>query len=208
MGRIMYIVFEGLLGTGKTTQSKRLAEELKSRFPNRTILWSREPGGSEISESIRTLAQGTQFTEEMDPICEAYLFAAARAQSLRTAIRPVLDQNGIVIADRSFASSVAWQGFGRGLGLEKILEINQVAIENHLPDVIIELDLDPETALKRTFDAKGDKFETLPLDFHERCREGYRALSEHPLMKARWQRIDATGTADEVYEKIKQKIAL
>jgi len=198
----MYIVFEGLIGSGKTTQSKRLAAELQQQFPDRHVLWTREPGGSAIAEAIRLLAQATPFDEPMEPIAEAYLFAAARAQSLRSVITPALANNGIVISDRSFASSVAWQGFGRGLGLEKILEINSVAIEGHLPDLIIELDLDATVAVQRTFDAKGDKFESLPLDFHERCREGYRALSLHPSVKDRWHTIDATGTEDEVYEKI------
>ncbi len=204
----MYIVFEGLIGSGKTTQSKRLAAELKQQFPDRSVLWTREPGGSDIAEAIRLLAQATPFGENMEPVCEAYLFAAARAQSLRSVVAPALANNGIVISDRSFASSVAWQGFGRGLGLEKILEINSAAIEGHLPDVIIELDLDPAVAVQRTFDAKGDKFESLPLDFHERCREGYRVLSTHPLVKDRWHTIDATGTEDEVYQRIKQKTAL
>jgi dTMP kinase len=204
----MYIVFEGLIGSGKTTQSKRLAAELQSRYPERKVLWTREPGGSDIAEAIRLLAQATPFGENMEPVCEAYLFAAARAQSLRSVIAPALANNGIVIADRSFASSVAWQGFGRGLGMEKVLDINKVAIEDHLPDIIVELDLNPAIAVQRTFDAKGDKFESLPLDFHERCREGYRALSAHPLVQDRWHRIDATGTEDEVYQRIKQKTAL
>lgn len=198
----MYIVFEGLIGSGKTTQSKRLVDDLKNRFPDREVIWTREPGGCEIAEAIRTIAQATPFTEKMDPVCEAYLFASARAQSLRSTVAPVLARNGIVVADRSFASSVAWQGFGQGLGLDKILEINRPAIDNLLPDLIIELAMDPALAMSRTFDAKGDKFETMPLDFHERCAKCYQELAKHPLVSNIWKTIDAAGSKDEVYQKI------
>ncbi len=197
-----YIVFEGVVGTGKTTQSKRLAEDLKKRYPNRPVLWTREPGGSEIAEAIRALVQATSFQERMDPICEAYLYAAARAQSLRAVVMPVLKQHGIVIADRSFCTSVAWQGFGRGLGIDMVLDINLRAIGECLPNIVLEMDLDPTIGLKRTFDAKGDKFETMPREFFDKCVAGYRALSEHPILKSAWRRIDASGTQDEVFEKI------
>lgn len=197
-----YLVFEGVVGTGKTTQSKRLLEELKKRFPEKEIIWTREPGGSDIAEAIRVLVQGTPFTETMDPLCEAYLYAAARAQSLRIAVLPVLAKGGIVISDRSFCSSIAWQGFGRGLGLETILEVNKTAIKDLLPDLILEMDLDPEIGLKRTFDARGDKFETMPIEFFRSCVQGYRTLADHDLLKNRWQRIDGQGTPDEVFERV------
>jgi len=204
----MYIVFEGLLGTGKTTQSKALVEYLKTKFPDRQVIWTREPGGSDIAEAIRLLVQATPFTEDMDPICEAYLYASARAQSLRRVVKPVLDQGGIVVADRSFCTSVAWQGFGRGLGLETVLGINAKAIEGLLPDLVIQLDLDPAVALARTSDARGDKFETQPLDFHKLCAEGYKALAEHPLLKDKWRIIDASGTQEEVRQRIISSLVL
>lgn len=197
-----YIVFEGVVGTGKTTQSKRLVEELKKRFPEREIIWTREPGGSEIAEAIRVLVQGTPFTEAMDPICEAYLYASARAQSLRAVVAPVLNRGGIVISDRSFCTSIAWQGFGRGLELDTILKINESAVKDVLPDIIIEMDLDPTIGLQRTFDARGDKFETMPIEFFRSCVTGYHALAEHKLTKDRWHRIDGVGTPDEVFERV------
>ncbi|MFA5946014.1 MAG: dTMP kinase [Patescibacteria group bacterium] len=203
----MYIVFEGLLGTGKTTQSKALVESLKARFPERKVIWTREPGGSDIAEAIRLLVQATPFNEEMDPICEAYLYASARAQSLRRVVKPVLNAGGIVISDRSFCTSVAWQGFGRGLGLETVLGINAKAIEGLLPDLVIQLELDPAMALARTSDARGDKFETQPLDFHERCAEGYKALARHPLLKDRWRVIDASGTTEQVQQTILETLS-
>lgn len=197
-----YIVFEGVVGTGKTTQSKRLVEELKKRFPEREIIWTREPGGSEIAEAIRVLVQGTPFTEQMDPMCEAYLYASARAQSLRTVVLPVLARGGIVVSDRSFCTSIAWQGFGRGLGFETILEVNKTSVKDILPDLIIEMDLDPEIGLKRTFDARGDKFETMPIEFFRSCVAGYRALADHELLTDRWKRVDGQGTPDEVFGRV------
>lgn len=202
----MYIVFEGLLGSGKTTQSKRLVEFLKGAFPGREVIWTREPGGSEIADAVRALVQATPFTETMDPVCDAYLYAASRAQTLRSVVAPVIARGGIVVSDRSFASSVAIQGFGQGLGFEKVFEINMPAIANHLPDVIIELRVEPGNALARTSDAKGDKFESYPLDFHERCAEGYRALSEHPVVKNIWRTVDGTGTPDEVFAHVKDAL--
>lgn len=197
-----YIVFEGVVGTGKTTQSKRLVESLKTKYPNREVIWTREPGGSEIAEAIRVLVQGTPFNEAMDPICEAYLYASARAQSLRAVVKPALDRGAIVISDRSFCTSVAWQGFGRGLSLEKILTINASAIEGILPDLVFEMDIDPAVGLKRTFDARGDKFETMPIEFFQACVAGYQALSKHPLLAERWHRLDASGTIEEVSARI------
>lgn len=105
----MYIVFEGMVGSGKSTQSKKLFEYLQVKYPERKIIHVREPGSTIIAQEIRLLAQSRVFEEEMDPICEAYLYAASRAQSLRHMVKPTLDAGGIVIADRSFISSLAYQ---------------------------------------------------------------------------------------------------
>lgn len=202
MNRGYYIVFEGVVGTGKSTQSKQLQAYLANRFPDRQVIWTREPGGSEIAEAIRTVVQGTPFTETMNPICEAYLYAAARAQSLRTVVAPILEAGGIVVADRSFLTSVAWQGFGRELGFDTIWKINQAAIGDFLPDTVFYLDLDPTLSLARTFDAGGDKFETLPPAFFTRCREGYEFLNHHSDFASRWRQIDASGSREEVFARI------
>lgn len=197
-----YIVFEGVVGTGKTTQSKQLQAYLAHRFPDREVVWTREPGGSEIAEAIRTVAQGTPFTEAMDATCEAYLYAAARAQSLRTAVQPVLERGGIVVADRSFLSSVAWQGFGQGLGYDAVWRINEPAVEAHIPDAVVYLDLDVAAGMARTFDAAGDKFEKFPPEFFERCRDGYAFLSRHERFCNRWRTVDARGSREEVFARI------
>lgn len=125
----MYIVFEGIVGSGKSTQSKKLFEYLKEKYPDRNVIQVREPGSTIIAQEIRLLAQSRVFEEEMDSICEAYLYAASRAQSLRHLVRPTLESGGIVVADRSFISSLAYQGEARGIGLDRIMEINHYAIE-------------------------------------------------------------------------------
>lgn len=202
MSRGTYIVFEGVVGTGKTTQSKLLVERLKVAHPDREIVWTREPGGSEIAEAIRTVVQATPFAETMEPICEAYLYAAARAQSLRAVVKPALERGAVVVADRSFCTSVAWQGAARGLGTDLVLAINEIAIRDCMPDLVIEIDLDPEVGLKRTFDAKGDKFESMSVEFFRKCVEGYRLLSEHPLLAGKWHRISGEGSIEEVAARI------
>lgn len=199
-----YIVFEGVVGTGKSTQSKQLQTYLANRFPDREVVWTREPGGSEIAEAIRKVVQGTPFTEAMDPVCEAYLYAAARAQSLRTVVAPILERGGIVVADRSFLTSVAWQGFGHNLGFDAIWKINEAAVGQFVPDAILYLDLDLQQSLARTFDAAGDKFEKFPPEFFARCREGYDFLSRHERFASRWHRVDASGTREDVFARILQ----
>ncbi|MCW1891615.1 MAG: dTMP kinase [Candidatus Uhrbacteria bacterium] len=208
MSRGMYIVFEGVVGTGKTTQAKLLVERLKQQYPDREVVGTREPGGSEIAEAIRVLVQGTPFTENMDPICEAYLYASARAQSLRAVVLPVIERGGIVVADRSFCTSVAWQGAARGLGTELVLRINESAIQGCLPDAVIEIDLDPVIGLQRTFDKNGDKFESMPVEFFHACARGYQELSEHPMFAGKWHRVSGEGSIEDVSARIREIVSV
>lgn len=199
----MYIVFEGLVGAGKSEQSKRLYEYYLEKYPKKEVIWTREPGGSPIAEAIRTVVQGTKFSEEMDPICEAYLYASSRAQTLRRIVKPVLDKGGIVIADRSFFTSLSYQAFGRGLGPELVTNINQTAISSVIPDAIIFMDLDIKVGLSRTFDEAGDKFESLDISFFKKAYQGYKYSRDNlkDFYKA-WHDIDASGTRDEVFASI------
>ncbi len=202
MSRGCSFVFEGVVGTGKTTQSKRLVEESRQRYPNREIVWTREPGGDEVAEAIRLLAQGPLLADKMEPICEAYLFAAARAQSLRTVVKPAVERGAVVIADRNFVSSVAFQGFGRDLGLDTILAINQVALEVCRPDFILYLDTPPEVAIMRAQDKQGDKFESLDRAFFTKVAAGYQAMAQHPWTKDIWHSVDTNVSLEEVYQRI------
>lgn len=198
----MLIIFEGVVGSGKTTQSKKLVDYLKQRFPKKTVIWTREPGGCEIAEAIRKVVQATKFEEEMEPICEAYLYAAARAQSLRSVVKPVLDEGGIVVMDRSFITSLSFQGFGRGLGLDTVLTINETAIKGFKPNLVIYLKTGLKHAVERSFDKSGDKFESLDLSFFEKAEKGYLKIARHPLLKNQWVEIDGHGTISEVFERI------
>jgi dTMP kinase len=201
----MYIVFEGTVGTGKSTQSRLLFDFLKKNNSNREVVLTREPGGSEIADSIRKLVQGSKFEEKMDYVAEAYLYAASRAQTIRNVVSPVLEKKGIVISDRSFISSLAYQGVGRSLGIDKVMEINKTAV-SVMPDIIIYMDLDPKVGLSRTFDKDGDKFEKKDVDFFTKIRQTYLDISKSGLISGKWISIDATGTKEEVFAKIRRSL--
>lgn len=173
-----YVVLEALQKAGKSTQARLLHQALAGKFADREVVLTREPGGSEIAEAIRKLVQATPFVEEMEPVCEAYLYAAARAQSLRVAVQPVVERGGIVIADRSVDTSRVIQGHIRGLRIPVIDNINFVAIQDCKPDKRYFIDVDPEICFQRAQANcdKDDKFETMPLEFFEKSREGYLGL--------------------------------
>ena len=160
------------MGSGKSVQSQLFVSRLQKEFPNRLVVWTREPGGSEIAGEIRRVVQGMLFNEEMDPICEQYLYAASRAQTLRTIVGPVLERNGIVVADRSVFTSLAFQGYGRGLEIGTVMEINKVALGKIWPDIVVFLDLDLKVALARRKDTQGDKFEMMDKSFFNKVLKG------------------------------------
>ncbi|MFA6090348.1 MAG: dTMP kinase [Candidatus Gracilibacteria bacterium] len=198
----MYIVFEGMVGSGKSTQSKKLFEYLKATYPTRNIIHVREPGSTIIAQEIRLLAQAREFDEDMHPITEAYLYDAARAQLLNTVVKSTIDDGGIVIADRSFVSSLAYQGEARGLGFDMVMDINKEAVGKVLPDLVFSMQIDIDIALSRTFDAAGDKFEKLGREFFEGVQRGYEKASKLPILEKAWRTIDSHGTQDEVFAKI------
>lgn len=190
----LFISFEGSDGCGKTTQMKILAEWLK------TCGWrvkvTREPGGGSISEAIRALVLDPANTGMTDE-CEAYLFAASRAQHVRDTIRPALARGEIVLCDRFLDSSVAFQGAGRGMGPGKVMEINRCAVDGTLPDITFFLDIDPHTAMRRRLSATApDRIEQEKQDFVARV---YKAFDEIAKSEPeRVVRIPADGTIDEI----------
>ncbi|MBT6401491.1 dTMP kinase [candidate division WWE3 bacterium] len=200
----MYIVFEGIIRSGKTTQSKLLHRYLKNRFPKRRIKLTREPGGSQISEAIRKLVQATKFDKEMFPITDIYVYAASRAQALREVVKPALKNKGIVISDRSFITSMAYQGHTQGMGVEKVLEVNKVAIEGFVPDIVFFIDVDPKIALTRNLDIDGDKWESKDLAFFKKARKGYLELKDHPLLKESFVVIDGNQDIKAIHHDIVQ----
>lgn len=176
----IYLAFEGGEGWGKSTQAKILVGKLGEQFPERKIILTREPGGSPVAEEIRGTILNKRKGEQVELLAEAYLFAAARAQSLRSVVVPVLDESGIVISDRTFYSSIAYQGFGRELGWKKVLEINKEAGGDIKPDLVYLFDGDPEIGLARI--AKNgremNRLDAEELEFHRRTREGFLFLAQ------------------------------
>lgn len=193
----MYIVFEGIVGTGKTTHSKKLAQYLKKKYPKKKVIWTREPGGTEISQKVREIAQGSKYANEMDPICEVYLYAASRAQSLREIVKPALDKQNIVVADRSYITALVNQGIGKKLGIKKVMSINKEAVGNTVPDLVIFLDYGVEKSIKRTFDKEEDKWENFGTDFYKITRDGYIKISKMKQFKDKWITVKMNDSSVE-----------
>ncbi len=199
----MYIVLEGIVGSGKSTQVKKLVNFLRSEYPERGVISVREPGWTPIAEDIRHLAQRKEWeNEQMHPLTNTYLYAAARAQTLQMIVKPVLDRGDIVVSDRSFLSSCAIQWEAQWLGINMILWVNKSAVGKLLPDIILYLDIDIDTALSRTFDSSWDKFEKEWRDFYEAIVRGYEKCEKWNKIKDRFFRIDANGSEEEVFERI------
>lgn len=193
----IFISFEGPDGSGKTTQIKRFAEFLESR--GYSVIMTREPGGTRISEKIRSIILDPD-NAEMDGMTEALLYAAARAQHVAQLIRPSLEEGKIVLTDRFMDSSIAYQGYGRDLG-EKIRIINEYAVGDTHPDLTFFLDIDPLDGLKRAKNRDElDRLEQESLDFHKAVYEGYLKLSE--IYKDRYVHIDASKSVDDIFKDI------
>ena len=193
-----FIAFEGCEGAGKSTQIRLLSEYLKEK--NIPCLITREPGGGKISEEIRRIILDGKNTEMSDS-CEALLYAAARAQHLSDTVVPALERGDTVLCDRYIFSSFAYQGYGRGLPLSFLKEINAFAVEGHMPDVTLFLDIPSSRAFERKHGADpDDRMEQAGEAFHRRVYEGYKALlQEYP---DRLFAIDCSGTKYETSARI------
>lgn len=193
-----FITFEGCEGVGKSRQIKLLEEYLVKN--NIQYYFTREPGGTEISEQIRAIildGKNLAMTDE----CEALLYAAARVQLVKEEIEPRLNRGELVFCDRFLDSSLAYQGKARGLGYEFIKNINAYAYDNFMPDLTIFLNLSPEEAFKRKGGVdRADRVELSGMEFHKKVYEGYLELAkENP---SRFAVIDASGTKEETSGKI------
>jgi dTMP kinase len=194
MTKGMFITFEGPEGAGKTTIISMLAERLDNS------LLTREPGGIDIAEQIRNVILAKENTA-MDARTEALLYAAARRQHLVEKVKPALDEGKIVLCDRVVDSSLAYQGFARGLGVDEVLSINQFAILDMMPELTLYFDIEPELGFQRISKNKGREINRLDLeslDFHHKVREGYLLLLER--FPERMIRIDASRSLEEVFQ--------
>jgi dTMP kinase len=192
-----FITFEGCEGSGKSTQLKLLSQKLDELGVD--YILTREPGGSEIAEKIRDIILDGKNTAMCDE-CEALLYAAARVQHLKEKVAPALERGTLVICDRYIDSSLAYQGYARGLGEKFITEINSYALKEFCPDLTIFLNISPTAAFERKHGAdENDRMEQLGIDFHERVYKGYLSLlKKYPRISP----VDCSGTKWETSEKI------
>ncbi len=188
-----FIVFEGCEGAGKSTQMRLLSEYLKEKGVAHVV--TREPGGGEISEAIRKIILNGKFTEMTDE-CEALLYAAARVQHLADTVEPALRRGDTVLCDRYIFSSYAYQGYGRGLDMRFLRDINRYAAEHFMPDVTLFLDIPPVRAFERKHGAdENDRIEQAGAEFHEKVYRGYLRLAEE--YGDAFVAVDCSGTKYE-----------
>ena len=196
----IFITFEGPEGCGKTTQSRLLYEYLKKRSYN--CLYTREPGGTKTGEAIREILLKSDGINISD-ITELFLFEAARSQIVEEVIKPALDKKRIIICDRFYDATLAYQGYGGGLPLETIKTLNVIASSSIKPDLTILLDLDTATGLKRA-KAKGfDRMEEKRVAYHKRVRNGYLKLAKEDLK--RMKVIKVTETIDKTQNLVRRE---
>ena len=195
----LFVVFEGLDGSGKSTQVKILLDKLIS--DNYQVLPLREPGSTEIGEKILNLLDSKQ---ELTPIMEFLLFSISRSAVVNEKIKPALETNKIVLCDRYFYSSIAYQGAGRNLDKEYIDFTNQLIIDKTIPDIVFYLDLTWEEKINRKGIDKSYRFEKENKIFHDKVRQEYLSLARND--SDRWVVIDANLELDEISKLIYSKI--
>ncbi|NLU11140.1 MAG: dTMP kinase [Tepidanaerobacter acetatoxydans] len=190
------ITIEGPDGAGKTTQVKKISEYLRTK--GFKVLVTREPGGTSLGEKLRKLLL-TLEGEIPVPEAEALIYAASRAQLVKKVIVPALENGYIVLCDRFVDSSLAYQGWARGLGIKELTDINGWFLKNNWPDLTIILDVDPSQSLKRLSKEK-DRLESENLEFHKKVREGF--LKVHSMYPDRTRLVDASQNPEHVFEAV------
>lgn len=198
--RGLFITFEGPEGAGKTTVIDDLYRRLIDE--GKRVMLTREPGGIHISEAIREVILHIDHTE-MDAKTEALLYAAARRQHLVEKVIPALENGVIVLCDRFIDSSLAYQGYARGIGIEEVLKINEFAIEETMPNLTVFFDISPEKGLERVLsstDREKNRLDHEKLSFHQKVYEGYEQVIEK--YKNRIVKTDASLSKQEVCENV------
>ena len=206
----MFITFEGGEGSGKSTQIIALAHWIKSHYPNREIVITREPGGTAPAEEIRNiLVNGDK--DKITPQTEALLMVAARTENVHKIIRPALDRGAIILCDRFADSSRVYQALAHGTAIDQIDALHEFGFNNLQPDVTFFLDLPPEIGLERvakriseTADNTESRFEDKGLGFHKRVRDGYLSLAR--IFPDRFEIIDARQNINTITDQLIQII--
>lgn len=201
----VFISIEGPEGAGKTSVMAVVSERLKAE--GQKVLMTREPGGIKISEAIREVILNNEYIE-MDGKTEALLYAAARRQHLVEKVIPALEEGYIVLCDRFIDSSLAYQGYARGLGIEQVLKINEFAIEGTMPDLTIFFDISPEEGMARVLNNEGreqNRLDNEQLSFHRKVYEGYERIIQQ--YENRIVCTDASLQKAEVIENVYEIIA-
>lgn len=196
----MFITFEGGEGSGKTTLIAALRSYLEEM--NLSVVTTREPGGSRIAEKIRKVILDVENTD-MTPRTEALLYAASRVQHLDEVVIPALNASQIVLCDRYLDSSLAYQGYARGLGFESVLKINTYALD-YLPNLTFYIDLDPNIGLERIKNRSQNRLDKEQLAFHLKVREGYLKLAN--LYSSRISVINGNQPIEDIIKEVLAKI--
>ena len=195
MKKGMFITFEGADGCGKTTQMKLLAEYLEEKRVS--VVITREPGGKGLGEKVREIL--LNYDGPVSDRCESFLFLADRAQNIDTIVNPAVEEEKIVLCDRHIDSTVAYQGYGRGLDIERIKMLNNIATNWRKPDLTLVFDIDVETSMKRV-GAEKDRMESAGIEFHNRVREGYLEIAKQEPQRIKV--IDASKSIEEIHREV------
>jgi dTMP kinase len=193
-----FITFEGADGCGKTTQLNLLAEYLSKDFE---VISTREPGAKGLGTQLREIL--LNYDGEVAPQCESFLFLADRAQHIATLVKPAIENGKIVLCDRHTDSTIAYQGYGRGLDLKQIKYLNELAVQGIKPDLTLVFDVDIETSMKRVGVEK-DRMESGGNEFFNRVRNGYLEIAKSD--PDRVVVIDASRSIEEIFEDVKEAV--
>lgn len=208
MDRGIFITFEGIDGSGKTTQLRILADRL--RHAGRTVVEAVEPGGTEIGRQIRAIVLDGRNTK-LTPRAELLLYFASRAQNVEEVIRPALAAGQIVLCDRFTDSTLVYQGYGRGLGAEVVLTLDQIACQGLQPDLTVFVDIDLDESLARargrnvTSSSSETRLDDESREFHKRVRDAYLALARQEAH--RFILIEGAAGVDEVADRVWKEVA-
>ncbi len=199
MQKGLFITFEGADGCGKTTQIKLVKDYLeKSGYE---VVLTREPGAKGLGEKIREIL--LNYDGIVSDRCESFLFLADRAQNIDTIVNPAVEKGKIVLCDRHIDSTVAYQGYGRGLDLERINKLNLLATDGRVPDLTIVFDIDVETSMQRVGKEK-DRMESAGIEFHNRVRNGYLEIAKNEPERVKV--VDGREGIEKVFENVKDLI--